>query len=321
MARKKIALVGAGQIGGTLALLAGLKELGDIVLFDIVEGVPQGKSLDIAEASPVEGFDARMVGANDFAGLAGADVVIVTAGVPRKPGMSRDDLIGINLKVMETVGQGLKDNCPDAFVICITNPLDAMVWALQKSSGLPHSKVVGMAGVLDSARFRYFLAEEFDVSVEDVTAFVLGGHGDDMVPLIRYSTVAGIPLPDLVKMGWTTHEKIDAIVERTRKGGGEIVNLLKTGSAFYAPASSAIAMAESYLRDKKRVLPCAAYLDGEYDVRDMYVGVPVVIGEKGVERILEIEMSKDERDMFAKSVESVKTLIAACKTVNPAFAR
>ncbi|RYC30662.1 malate dehydrogenase [Lichenibacterium minor] len=321
MARKKIALVGAGQIGGTLALLAGLKELGDIVLFDIVEGVPQGKSLDIAEASPVEGFDARMAGANDFTGIAGADVVIVTAGVPRKPGMSRDDLIGINLKVMETVGAGIRDNCPDAFVICITNPLDAMVWALQKASGLPHGKVVGMAGVLDSARFRYFLAEEFDVSVEDVTAFVLGGHGDDMVPLIRYSTVAGIPLPDLIKMGWTTHEKLDAIVERTRKGGGEIVNLLKTGSAFYAPASSAIAMAESYLRDKKRVLPCAAYLDGEYDVKDMYVGVPVVIGEKGVERILEIEMSKDERTMFAKSVDSVKTLIEACKTVNPAFAK
>ena len=321
MARKKIALVGAGQIGGTLALLAGLKELGDIVLFDIVEGVPQGKSLDIAEAAPVEGFDARMKGANDFTGIAGADVVIVTAGVPRKPGMSRDDLIGINLKVMETVGAGIRDNCPDAFVICITNPLDAMVWALQKASGLPHNKVVGMAGVLDSARFRYFLAEEFDVSVEDVTAFVLGGHGDDMVPLIRYSTVAGIPLPDLIKMGWTTHEKLDAIVERTRKGGGEIVNLLKTGSAFYAPASSAIAMAESYLRDKKRVLPCAAYLDGEYDVKDMYVGVPVVIGEKGVERVLEIEMTKDEREMFAKSVASVKTLIEACKTVNPAFAK
>lgn len=321
MARKKIALVGAGQIGGTLALLAGLKELGDIVLFDIVEGVPQGKALDIAEASPVEGFDAHVKGANDFSGIAGADVVIVTAGVPRKPGMSRDDLIGINLKVMETVGAGIRDNCPDAFVICITNPLDAMVWALQKSSGLPHNKVVGMAGVLDSARFRHFLAEEFDVSVEDVTAFVLGGHGDDMVPLVRYSTVAGIPLPDLIKMGWTTHEKLDAIVERTRKGGGEIVNLLKTGSAFYAPASSAIAMAESYLRDKKRVLPCAAYLDGEYDVKDMYVGVPVVIGEKGVERVLEIEMSKDERAMFAKSVDSVKTLVEACKTVNPAFAK
>ncbi len=320
MARSKIALIGAGQIGGTLALLAGLKELGDIVLFDIIEGTPQGKALDLAELSPVEGFDAKLTGINDYAGLAGADVVIVTAGVPRKPGMSRDDLLGINLKVMDAVGAGLKQHAPDAFVICITNPLDAMVWALQKASGLPTRKVVGMAGVLDSSRFRYFLAQEFNVSVEDVTAFVLGGHGDDMVPLIRYSTVAGVPLPDLIKMGWTTHEKIDAIVERTRKGGGEIVNLLKTGSAFYAPAASAIAMAESYLRDKKRVLPCAAYLDGEYDVHGMYVGVPVVIGAGGVERILEIEMSKPERDMFAKSVASVQTLVEACKTINPAFA-
>ncbi len=320
MARKTIALVGAGQIGGTLALLAGLKELGDIVLFDIIEGAPQGKALDISEASPIEGFDASIKGVNDYSGLAGADVIIVTAGVPRKPGMSRDDLLGINLKVMDAVGAGIRQHAPDAFVICITNPLDAMVWALQKASGLPTNKVVGMAGVLDSARFRYFLAEEFDVSVEDVTAFVLGGHGDDMVPLIRYSTVAGVPLPDLVKMGWTTHEKIDAIVERTRKGGGEIVNLLKTGSAFYAPASSAIAMAESYLRDKKRVLPCAAFLDGEYDVEGMYVGVPVVIGGSGVERILEIEMSQTEREMFSKSVASVKTLVDACKTINPALA-
>ncbi len=316
MARSKIALVGAGQIGGTLALLAGLKELGDIVLFDIVDGVPQGKALDLAEASPVEGFDASLNGTSSYADLAGADVVIVTAGVPRKPGMSRDDLIGINLKVMSAVGEGIKTHAPDAFVICITNPLDAMVWALQKFSGLPTNKVVGMAGVLDSARFRYFLAEEFKVSVEDITAFVLGGHGDDMVPLVRYSTVAGIPLPDLVTMGWTTHEKIAAIVDRTRKGGGEIVNLLKTGSAFYAPASSAIAMAESYLKDKKRVLPCAAYLDGEYDVKGMYVGVPVVIGAGGVERVLEIEMAKEERAMFAKSVASVQGLIEACKAVD-----
>ena len=320
MARRKIALVGAGQIGGTLAHLVGLKELGDVVLFDIVEGVPQGKALDLAESAPVEGFDARLEGANDYSGLAGADVVIVTAGVPRKPGMSRDDLLGINLKVMDAVGQGIAAHAPDAFVICITNPLDAMVWALQKSSGLPPKKVVGMAGVLDSARFRHFLAREFDVSVEDVTAFVLGGHGDDMVPLTRYSTVAGIPLPDLITMGWSTHEKIDAIVERTRKGGGEIVNLLKTGSAFYAPASAAVAMAESFLKDKKRVLPCAAYLDGEYDVHGMYVGVPVVIGAGGVERILEIEMTKEERDMFAKSVDSVRALVDACKTINPAFA-
>ena len=277
MSRKKIALIGSGQIGGTLALLAGIKELGDIVLFDIAEGVPQGKALDIAEASPVEGFDANMSGANSYEGIAGADVIIVTAGVPRKPGMSRDDLLGINLKVMDSVGKGIAEHAPNAFVICITNPLDAMVWALQKSSGLPAHKVVGMAGVLDSARFRYFLSQEFNVSVEDVTAFVLGGHGDDMVPSLRYSTVAGIPLTDLVKMGWTTQAKLDAIIERTRKGGGEIVNLLKTGSAFYAPASSAIAMAESYLKDKRRVLPCAAELNGEYGVKGVYVGVPVII--------------------------------------------
>jgi len=320
MARSKISLIGAGQIGGTLALLAGLKELGDIVLFDIVDGVPQGKALDLAEAGPVEGFDSRMSGASGYEAIANSDVVIVTAGVPRKPGMSRDDLLGINLKVMDSVGQGIKAHAPNAFVICITNPLDAMVWALQKACGLPANKVVGMAGVLDSARFRCFLAEEFNVSVEDVTAFVLGGHGDDMVPSVRYSTVAGIPLPDLVKMGWTTQEKIDAIVKRTRGGGGEIVNLLKTGSAFYAPASSAISMAESYLRDKRRVLPCAAHLSGQYGVTDMYVGVPVVIGANGVEKIVEITLDAAEHEMFAKSVASVKTLVDACKTINPAFA-
>jgi malate dehydrogenase len=320
MARNKIALIGAGQIGGTLALLAGIKELGDVVLFDIVDGVPQGKALDLAEASPVEGFDCNLQGASSYEAIAGADVIIVTAGVPRKPGMSRDDLLGINLKVMDSVGQGIKKHAPDAFVICITNPLDAMVWALQKACGLPANKVVGMAGVLDSARFRYFLADEFKVSVEDVTAFVLGGHGDDMVPSVRYSTVAGIPLPDLVKMGWTTQEKIDAIVKRTRGGGGEIVNLLKTGSAFYAPASSAISMAESYLRDKRRVLPCAALLTGQYGVKDMYVGVPVVIGANGVEKIVEISLDAAEKEMFAKSVASVKSLVDACKTINPAFA-
>ncbi len=320
MARNKIALVGSGQIGGTLALLAGMKELGDVVLFDIAEGIPQGKALDLAEASPVEGFDANMSGVNDYSGIAGADVVIVTAGVPRKPGMSRDDLLDINLKVMEAVGKGIKQHAPNAFVICITNPLDAMVWALQKSCGLPKNKVVGMAGVLDSARFRYFLADEFKVSVEDVTAFVLGGHGDEMVPSVRYSTVAGIPLPDLVKMGWTTQEKIDAIVKRTRSGGGEIVNLLKTGSAFYAPASSAISMAESYLRDKRRVLPCAAYLTGQYGVKDMYVGVPVIIGKNGVEKIVEIELDATEKEMMSKSVASVQGLVDACKKINPAFA-
>lgn len=320
MARKKIALIGAGQIGGTLAHLVGLKELGDIVLFDIAEGIPQGKGLDLAESSPVDGFDAAYKGTQSYADIEGADVIIVTAGVPRKPGMSRDDLLGINLKVMESVGQGIKQYAPDAFVICITNPLDAMVWALQKASGLPKNKIVGMAGVLDSARFRYFLAEEFKVSVEDVTAFVLGGHGDDMVPLVRYSTVAGIPLPDLVKMGWTSQDRLDAIVERTRKGGGEIVNLLKTGSAFYAPAASAIAMAESYLKDKKRVLPCAAHLDGEYGVKDMFVGVPIVIGAGGVERIVEIELDGAEKAMFEKSVASVQGLVEACKGINPAFA-
>ena len=320
MARKKIALVGSGQIGGTLAHLAAMKELGDIVLFDIVDGVPQGKALDLAESGPVEGFNAKLSGASDYAAIAGADVVIVTAGVPRKPGMSRDDLLGINLKVMDAVGAGIKAHAPEAFVICITNPLDAMVWALQKSSGLASQRVVGMAGVLDSARFRYFLAEEFNVSVEDVTAFVLGGHGDDMVPSLRYSTVAGIPLPDLVKMGWTTLSKLDAIVERTRKGGGEIVNLLKTGSAFYAPAASAIAMAESYLKDQRRVLPCAAHLSGQYGVRDTYVGVPVVIGANGVERIIEIAFDAAEKTMFEKSVASVHGLMDACKKINPALA-
>jgi malate dehydrogenase len=315
MARNKIALIGAGQIGGTLALLAGLKELGDVVLYDIVDGVPQGKALDIAEASPVEGFDARYQGASGYEAIKGADVIIVTAGVPRKPGMSRDDLIGTNAKVMKAVGEGIKKFAPKAFVICITNPLDAMVWALREVCGLPHSHVVGMAGVLDSARFRHFLAEEFKVSVEDVTAFVLGGHGDTMVPLPRYSTVAGIPLPDLVKMGWTTQERLDKIVQRTRDGGAEIVNLLKTGSAFYAPASSAIAMAESYLRDKKRVMPCAAWLDGQYGVKDLYVGVPVVLGAGGVERVVEIKLDAAEKAAFDKSVAAVRGLIDVTKTM------
>jgi malate dehydrogenase len=309
MARKKIALVGAGQIGGTLALLAGLKDLGDVVLFDVVEGVPQGKALDIAQASPVEGFDATYVGTNTYDALKGADVVIVTAGIPRKPGMSRDDLIATNAKVIDTVGKNIKKQCPKAFVIVITNPLDVMVFVMQEASGLPASRVVGMAGVLDSARFRYFLADEFKVSVEDVTAFVLGGHGDSMVPLIRYSTVAGIPVPDLIKMGWTSKEKIDAIVQRTRDGGAEIVNLLKTGSAFYAPASSAIAMAESYLKDKRRVLPCAAMLNGEYGVKGLYVGVPVIIGANGVEKVVEIDLNKAEQAMFDKSVAAVRGLI------------
>jgi malate dehydrogenase len=309
MARNKIALVGAGNIGGTLALLIGLKELGDVVLFDVVDGVPQGKGLDIAQGSPIEGFDARLVGSNDYASLAGSDVVICTAGIARKPGMSRDDLLATNCKVISTVGAAIKQHCPKAFVIVITNPLDAMVAVMREASGLPHSHVVGMAGVLDSARFRFFLAEEFKVSVEDVTAFVLGGHGDTMVPLIRYSTVAGIPLPDLVKMGWTTQERLDKILQRTRDGGAEIVGLLKTGSAYYAPAAAAVQMAESHLKDKKRVLPCAAYLDGQYGVKGLYVGVPVIIGAGGVERVVEIALDTAEKALFDKSVSAVRGLI------------
>ena len=311
MARNKVALVGGGNIGGTLAHLAALKELGDVVMFDIVEGLPQGKSLDLAQSGPIESFNGAMTGTNDYGDLDGAHVVIVTAGVARKPGMSRDDLLAINTKVMGSVGEGIKAHCPDAFIICITNPLDAMVWALQKLTGLAPHMVVGMAGVLDSARFRHFLAEEFKVSVEDVTAFVLGGHGDTMVPSLRYSTVAGIPLPDLVDMGWTTRDKLDAIVQRTRDGGAEIVGLLKTGSAYYAPASAAIAMAESYLKDKKRVLPCAAHLDGQYGVDDLYVGVPAVIGAGGVERIVEVSLDESEAEMFAKSVAAVRELTEA----------
>ncbi len=318
MARNKIALVGAGNIGGTLAHLVGLKELGDVVLFDIVKGVPAGKALDIVESSPVEGFDAAMAGTDSYEGIKGADVVIVTAGVARKPGMSRDDLIGINTGVMKQVGEGIKAHCPDAFVICITNPLDAMVWALREASGLPSKRVVGMAGILDSARFRYFLSEEFGVSVEDVTACVLGGHGDTMVPLVRYSTVAGIPLPDLVKIGWTTHERIAEIVQRTRDGGGEIVALLGSGSAYYAPASSAVQMAESYLKDKKRVLPCCVQLNGEYGVKGLYVGVPTVIGANGVERIIELELNAAEKVEFDKSVAAVSGLVDVVKRMQKA---
>ncbi|MFZ1743581.1 MAG: malate dehydrogenase [Pontixanthobacter sp.] len=317
MARTKIALIGAGMIGGTLAHLIGLKELGDVVLFDIAEGMPQGKSLDIAQSGAVEGFNATLKGTNAYADIEGAAVCIVTAGVPRKPGMSRDDLLGINLKVMEQVGAGIKKYAPNALVIAVTNPLDAMVWALQKASGLPPNKVIGMAGVLDSGRFRHFLADELKISVQDVTAFVLGGHGDDMVPLVRYSTIAGIPLPDVVKMGWISQERVDQIVDRTRKGGGEIVGLLKTGSAYYAPAASAIEMAESFLKDKKRILPCAAYLNGEYGVKDIYCGVPTVIGAGGAERVVEVDLNGAEREMFMKSVNAVKTLIEACKGIAP----
>ncbi|HUS95519.1 MAG TPA: malate dehydrogenase [Hyphomicrobiaceae bacterium] len=317
MARTKIALIGAGMIGGTLAHLIALKELGDVMLFDIAEGTPQGKALDLSQSGAVEGFDVSLKGTNSYADIEGADVCIITAGVPRKPGMSRDDLLGINLKVMEQVGAGIRKYAPDAFVIVITNPLDAMVWALQKACGLPYNRVVGMAGVLDASRFRHFIASELDVSIEDVSTFVLGGHGDDMVPLARYSTVAGIPLTDLVKMGWISQGRLDEIIDRTRKGGGEIVALLKNGSAFYAPASSAVAMAESYLKDKKRVLPCAAFLNGEFGVKGLYVGVPVVIGANGVERIVEIDLNTSEQQMFVKSVESVKSLVDACIEIAP----
>ncbi|HEX4081110.1 MAG TPA: malate dehydrogenase [Rhizomicrobium sp.] len=320
MPRRKIALIGGGQIGGTLAHLVTLKELGDVVLFDVVEGLPQGKCLDIAQSGPIDGRDVELKGTNSYSDIEGADVVIVTAGVPRKPGMSRDDLLGINLKVMAAVGDGLKAHAPDAFVICITNPLDAMVWALRQLSGLPHRKVIGMAGVLDSARFRHFLAEELKVSVEDVTAFVLGGHGDTMVPMPRFSTVAGIPLPELIKMGWISQDRLDRIVQRTRDGGAEVIGLLKTGSAFYAPATAGIAMAESYLKDRKRVLPCAAYVDGAYGIDGLYVGVPVVIGESGVERIVELDLTEAERTALAKSADAVRGLIDACKKLEPKLA-
>ncbi len=320
MARSKIALIGSGMIGGTLAHLAAVKEMGDVVLFDIAEGMPEGKSLDIAQSGPSEGFDVSLKGTQSYEDIAGADVCIVTAGVPRKPGMSRDDLLGINLKVMKSVGEGIAAHAPDAFVICITNPLDAMVWALREFSGLPHNKVCGMAGVLDSARFRHFLSLEFDVSMRDVTAFVLGGHGDTMVPLARYSTVAGIPLPDLVELGWTTQEKLDSIIQRTRDGGAEIVGLLKTGSAYYAPATSAIEMAQSYLNDQRRLLPCAAYCDGEFGLEGMYVGVPTIIGANGIEKVVDIKLSEDEQAMFDKSVDAVKGLVEACKGIDDSLA-
>ncbi|MBB4085400.1 malate dehydrogenase [Sphingomonas carotinifaciens] len=320
MARKKIALIGAGNIGGTLAHLAALKGLGDIVLFDVVEGVPQGKALDLSQCGPVEGFDANIKGSNDYADIAGADVIIVTAGVARKPGMSRDDLLGINLKVMKAVGEGIAANAPDAFVICITNPLDAMVWALREFSGLPHNKVVGMAGVLDSARFSHFLADEFGVSVKDVNTFVLGGHGDTMVPVLEYSTVSGIPVSDLIEMGFSTKEKVDEIIKRTRGGGGEIVALLKTGSAYYAPATSGIAMAEAYLYDQKRILPAAAHLTGQYGIDDLYVGVPVVIGANGVEKVVEVKLSDEAKGNLQVSVDAVKELLVACKGIDGTLA-
>jgi malate dehydrogenase len=315
MARKKIALIGAGMIGGTLAHLAALKGLGDVVLFDVIEGMPQGKALDLAEGGPIEGYDVRLVGTNDYKDIQGADVVIVTAGVPRKPGMSRDDLLGINAKIVGTVADNVKQHAPKAFVIVLTNPLDAMVTLMKQRTGFPKHQVVGMAGVLDSSRYRAFLAMELGVSVTNVQAMVLGGHGDDMVPVRSHTTVGGIPVAALVKA-----DRLEAIEKRTRGAGGEIVALLKTGSAFYAPAASAIAMTESYLLDKKRVLPCAAYLNGEYGVKDMYVGVPVVIGAKGVERIVEIELNGAERSAFEKSAGAVQGLVEACKKIAPNLA-
>jgi malate dehydrogenase len=312
--RPKISLIGGGNIGGTLAHLAAAKQLGDVTLFDITEGRAKGKALDIAQAAVIEGSDIKMVGTSDYKDIADSDVIIITAGIARKPGMSRDDLVATNAEVMKSVAAGIKKYAPKAFVIVITNPLDAMVYLVQKESGLPHEKVVGMAGVLDSARFSTFLAEEFNVSVENVNSFVLGGHGDAMVPLARYSTVSGIPIPDLIKMGWTTQAKIDAIVDRTRKGGGEIVALLGNGSAFYAPATSAIEMAESYLFDKRKILACAAYLNGEFGVKGIYVGVPVIIGKNGVEKIVEIELDSREQAAFNKSVGEVKELVGSIKT-------
>ena len=319
MRRAKISIIGAGNVGASCAVWAASKELGDVVMFDIADGIPQGKSLDIAESAPVNGFNIELKGTTEYKDIAGSDVVIVTAGVPRKPGMSRDDLVAINLKVMKQVGEGIAKYAPDAFVICITNPLDAMVWALQKFSGLPTQKVVGMAGVLDSSRFRFFLSEELGVSVQDVSAFVLGGHGDTMVPSTRYSTVGGISLDDVVKMGWMSQAKLDEIVQRTRDGGAEIVGLLKTGSAFYAPAASAVSMAEAYIKDQKRILPCAAYLDGIYGQNDIYVGVPTVIGQGGIEKIIEISLNDDESSQFEKSVNAVKTLIKACQDIEPSL--
>jgi malate dehydrogenase len=313
MKRAKIGLIGSGNIGGTIALLAGIKELGDVALWDVAEGIPQGKSLDIAQVSPVEGFDGSFTGSNDPAIIKDSDVIIITAGVPRKPGMSRDDLLSINAKVMADVGHHIKTYAPHAFVIVITNPLDVMVWVLREACGLPPEKVVGMAGILDSSRFRYFLSQALHVSVEDVSSFVLGGHGDTMVPMIRYTTVAGIPLSEIIAMGWISTAEVEAITKRTQNGGAEIVNLLKTGSAFYAPAASAIQMAESYLKDKKRVLPCAAWLSDSYGVKGLYAGVPVVIGSKGVERVVELPLTSEEKKMFGASIEAVQKLIADVK--------
>ncbi len=307
--RPKISLIGAGNIGGTLAHIIAQEKLGDVVLFDLMKGLPQGKALDIAQSTPIEGHPVNVSGSNCYKDLKGSDIVIITAGIPRKTGMSRDDLIETNAKIMKSIGKELATHCPESFVIVVTNPLDAMVYELQRSSGFPAHKVVGMAGILDSTRLRYFIAQEFKVSVQEVQALVLGGHGDSMVPLLNYTCIGGIPLSDFVKMGWVTKQRLDEIVQRTRDGGAEIVALLKTGSAFYAPATSIIAMARSYLNDEKRLLPCAAMLNGEYGVDNLYVGVPIIIGKNGVERIVELPLSKEERLAFDKSVDHVRRLI------------
>lgn len=311
MSRKKIALIGAGNIGGTLAHLTLLNRLGDVVLFDINEGMPQGKALDLAQCTPVESVDATIIGTNDYKDIAGSDCVIVTAGIARKPGMSRDDLLATNSKVMRTVGEGIKKYAPNAFVICVTNPLDVMVKCLQEAAGLKDNMIAGMAGVLDSSRFRLFLAQEFNVSVHDVQAYVLGGHGDTMVPLTKMSNIAGVSLDDMVKQGKITAQRLEEIVQRTRSGGGEIVGLLKTGSAFYAPATSAIKMAKSYLRDEKAIVPCAVKLNGQYGVKDLFIGVPAKIGARGIEEIIEVELSSDEKLNLQTSIDAVKELNAA----------
>ena len=317
---KKISLIGAGQIGGTLAHLIAIKELADVVLFDIDEGVAKGKALDIAQSLAVDGYNVKLSGTNNYEDTKGSDVIIITAGVPRKPGMSRDDLLGTNLKIIKQVAEGIKDTSPNAFVICITNPLDVIVMALQKYSNFPKEKVIGMAGILDTSRFKHFIAEELNSEIKNVNSFVLGGHGDTMVPVPNRTTINSKPLNDFIKDGSTTQERIDSIIDRTRKGGAEIVKFLKTGSAFYAPAASGVAMAESYLKNQKKTLPCAAYLNGEYGIKDLYVGVPVIIGEKGIEKIIELKLDADEQKSFQTSIDAVRELFNAAKKIDPSLA-
>ena len=315
--KKKITLIGAGQIGGTLAHLIALKNLGDVVLFDVAAGIAKGKALDIAQSSPVDGFNINLSGTSNYEDTKNSDVIIITAGVPRKPGMTRDDLLGINLKIIKQVAEGIKKTSPNAFVICITNPLDVIVMALQKYSGLPKNKVVGMAGILDSSRFIYFLSQELKVSVNKIKSFVLGGHGDSMVAMLGATIVEGKKITDLVNEGKISKEKLDQIIDRTKKGGAEIVKLLEKGSAFYAPSASGVEMAECYLKDLKKQLPCAVYLDGEYGTKDIYAGVPAIIGSKGVEKVIELDLSAEEKDNFDNSIKAVKELFDAAKKIDP----